>query len=102
MYIERTYRAGQRPSENEITRYADSVRQELCEWGFIQDIEVMDPTWIEVAYTWSYPGSSWKQQALQTLEQYGIFQAGRYGRWKFQGIAESIQEGLEWGGKQHA
>jgi protoporphyrinogen oxidase len=100
MYVERAYRAGQRPSEHEITRYADSVRQELCEWGFIQEIEVIDPTWIDVAYTWSYPGSSWKQQALQILEQHGIFQSGRYGRWQFQGIAESIREGFAWRGKQ--
>lgn len=94
IYVERAYYGKQQPSEQEIHSYADSVIKELQEWDFIKDVEVIDPTWIEVAYTWSYPSSDWKQQGLQKLEKYGIYQLGRYGRWKFQGIADSIQDGF--------
>ncbi len=64
------------------------------EWGWIGEVEVIDHTWIEVAYTWSWPGSSWREKALKVLEEHGIYQAGRYGRWKFQGIAESLRDGI--------
>ncbi len=46
------------------------------------------------AYTWSWPGSGWKQKALRQLEEQGIYQVGRYGRWVFQGIADSIRDGF--------
>jgi hypothetical protein len=63
-------------------------------WGFIKEAEVLDANWIDVAYTWSWPESKWKQKALGILEDKGIYQCGRFGRWKFQGIAASINEGL--------
>jgi hypothetical protein len=43
------------------------VVAELQDWGFIGEVLMVDPTWIDVAYTWSWPGSSWKQQALAAL-----------------------------------
>jgi hypothetical protein len=67
---------------------------ELQAWGFIEEAEVVDPTWIEVAYTWSWPGSRWKPEALRRLQEADIFQVGRYGRWIFQGIADSIRDGF--------
>ncbi|RMG32517.1 MAG: protoporphyrinogen oxidase-like protein, partial [Methanobacteriota archaeon] len=66
----------------------------LQAWQFIGQPEVVDPTWIEVAYTWAWPGSGWRGQALRVLEEHGIFQVGRYGRWVFQGIADSIRDGF--------
>ena len=54
----------------------------------------MDPNWVDVAYTWAWPGSKWSAQAISALEKHGIYQAGRYGRWTFQGVADSIREGL--------
>ena len=77
-----------------IRQYIGNVVAELQEWQFIDALEVCDPTWVEVAYTWSYPDSCWKDQALQALETYGIYQVGRYGRWAFQGIADSIRDGF--------
>jgi len=56
--------------------------------------EVIHPTWIDVAYTWSWPGSAWRRQAINILSKYTIYQIGRYGLWRFQGIAESIKQGL--------
>lgn len=94
IYVERAYPAGQKPSEAELAAYTRSVIDELTQWDFIGRAEVADPTWIEVAYTWSLPGSSWREQALRLLQGNGIFQVGRYGRWIFQGIADSIRDGL--------
>ncbi|OFW06455.1 MAG: protoporphyrinogen oxidase-like protein [Acidobacteria bacterium RIFCSPLOWO2_02_FULL_68_18] len=94
IYVERAYPGGQRPSEAEVTRLCEDVVGELRAWNFIDQAEVVDPTWIDVAYTWSWPGSTWKQQALTALEREGIHQAGRYGRWVFQGIVESIAAGF--------
>jgi hypothetical protein len=71
-----------------------SIAQELQEWGWIDGTEVIDPTWIDTAYTWSLPGSKWKLEALRLLEEQRIFQVGRYARWTFQGIADSIRDGF--------
>jgi protoporphyrinogen oxidase len=97
IYVERAYLGEEVPGE-EIRAYTQAVARELQEWGFIGDAEVVDPTWIDVAYTWSWPGSKWKQEALRVLERHDIYQVGRYGRWVFQGIADSIRDGFIVGG----
>lgn len=94
IYVERAYSSGLHPSDNEQHRYAEAVVNELEDLGFITEAEVVDPTWIEVAYTWSIPQSKWKESALRSLEEHGIHQVGRYGRWIFQGIADSIRDGF--------
>ena len=102
IYVERTYLGGQKPSEIEIGEYADSVISELQDWEFIKDAEVVDPTWIDVAYTWSWPGSVWRSTALKQLEANDIVMMGRYGKWSFQGIADSIRDGLYVGAASRA
>jgi protoporphyrinogen oxidase len=94
IYIEKAYEGGSKPTEAEIDSYKQQVVKELQNWGFIEDVEVNDPTWIDVAYTWAWPNSNWKQWALEELAHHGIYQAGRYGRWTFNGIAASLIEGL--------
>jgi hypothetical protein len=94
LYIERAYLGGQKPSPLEIEKYGQAVIQELQTWGYIEDVEIIDPTWIDVAYTWSLPQSPWRNQAIQQLEQHGIYPIGRYARWRFQGIADSLQDGF--------
>jgi protoporphyrinogen oxidase len=98
IYVEKAYQNGKKPVDKEIRAYSDSVVGELRSWGFISKAETVDPTWIDVAYTWSMPGSKWKERALKELEKNGIYQIGRYGRWVFQGIAESIKDGFFVGG----
>ncbi|MDZ7619369.1 MAG: protoporphyrinogen oxidase-like protein, partial [Patescibacteria group bacterium] len=93
----RAYVGGNRPSDEEIEQYGQNVVAELIEWGFLEEAEVVDPTWIDVAYTWSAPGSQWKQKALKLLEEHGIYMVGRYARWNFQGIADSIRDGFHAG-----
>ncbi len=94
IYVERSFPGGQRPAAAAIDAYCRRTAEELRHWGFIERVEVVHPTWIDVAYTWSWPGSSWRAEALQVLQDAGIWQIGRYGRWRFQGIAESIAEGF--------
>lgn len=94
IYVERAYLGGRKPSEQEIKAYADAVVCELQSWEFIREAEVIDPTWIDVAYTWSRPGSQWRAKALKQLDEKDIVMMGRYAKWKFQGIADSIRDGL--------
>ncbi len=104
IYVERAYPGGQKPSEEEIKLYIKAVVEELKAWQFIADTEVVDPTWIDVAYTWSWPDSQWREKAIKCLEEYDILQVGRYARWLFQGIADSIRDGFMAGAamKHHA
>lgn len=94
IYAERAYRGGEKPSDEEIALYSKTVVKELQSWKFIEEAETVDPTWIDVAYTWSWPNSNWRERTLKLLEEQSIFQVGRYGRWIFQGIAESIKDGF--------
>lgn len=94
IYVEKAYPEGEKPTRDMVNEFCSQVVSELQSWNWIGEAEAVDPTWIEVAYTWSWAGSKWKQQALALLEANGIYQVGRYARWVFQGIADSIRDGL--------
>jgi protoporphyrinogen oxidase len=94
IYVERAFVGGQKPSQSEMDACGRQTVAELQDWGYLLDTEVVDPTWIDVAYTWARPGSNWKQRSLAALAQMGIFMVGRYARWEFQGIADSIRDGF--------
>ncbi len=94
IYVERAFVGANKPSQPEMDACYRETVTELQDWGFLADAEVVDPTWIDVAYTWARPDSNWKQRSLATLEQMGIFMVGRYARWEFQGIADSIRDGF--------
>jgi protoporphyrinogen oxidase len=94
VYVERAFRGGCRPSLEQVAKYCSATVAELQEWGFIGEAEVADPTWVDVAYTWTWPGSHWRAKALKRLEELDIQMVGRYARWSFQGIADSIRDGL--------
>jgi protoporphyrinogen oxidase len=94
IYVEKAYGEAQKPEESEVQTLCRDVVEELREWGWIREACVVDSTWIDVAYTWSWPGSGWREKALEALESHGIYQLGRFGRWVFQGIADSIRDGL--------
>jgi protoporphyrinogen oxidase len=102
IYVERAYLGGQKPTEKEIADYANAVVRELQDWEFIREVEVVDPTWIDVAYTWSWPNSPWRATALKHLEAHDIVMMGRYAKWSFQGIADSIRDGLYVGAASRA
>lgn len=94
IYVEKAYSDGECPEEAEIVALCEKVVRELQDWQWIGEAEVVDPTWIDVAYTWSWPGSRWRQEAVQALESRNIHQVGRFGAWVFQGIADSIRDGF--------
>lgn len=94
IYVEKAFPGGKKPTDQQIDADCKSVAEELRDWGFIDRAEVVDPTWIDVAYTWSLPGSNWKSRAQKVLRDRDIHPIGRYGRWIFQGIADSIRDGL--------
>ena len=102
IYVERAFAGDGSPDRATVDRYVADVVRELQDWGFIEDVEVADPTWIDVAYTWSWPGSTWTSRAVATLAQHDVHAIGRYGRWVFQGIAESLQEGFAAGAAARA
>jgi len=102
IYVEKAYPDGQKPTEVELRAVCRDVLEQLQAWGWIEAAEVVDPTWIDVAYTWSWPGSTWRERALQVLESHEIYQVGRFARWVFQGIADSIRDGLMAGGAMDA
>jgi len=91
LYVETAY-ACKEPMPGNM--YQQKVIEELQEWGFIGGVDVISSDWVEVAYTWAWLESTWRQDAIDVLESCDIIQLGRYGRWKFQGISESLREGL--------
>lgn len=93
LYVERSFVGGRRLSEAEQWHYIHEALRELKDMGYIRDVEVCDPSWIDVAYTWRWAGASALNGLLSRLEQSGIYSTGRYGAWNFQGIAESIEDG---------
>jgi protoporphyrinogen oxidase len=94
IYAERAFRdEGRLPREAE-REYTAAVIAELQDWGFITEVEAADATWVEVGYTWRRPESHWREAAIETLKEKGVHMVGRYARWTFQGIADSIRDGL--------
>jgi protoporphyrinogen oxidase len=94
LYVERSFHGTPEPGGAALARYTREVIEELQAWQFIGEVEAADPTWIPVAYTWSWPGSGWRGEAMRLLESRGVYPLGRYGRWVFQGIADSVRDGL--------
>lgn len=93
-YIERAFPSGQAPDSAEVAAYSQSVLDELIEWSFLESAEAIHATWVDVAYTWSWPGSTWRESSIEKLGEAGILMTGRYGKWKFQGIADSLRDGM--------
>ncbi len=94
LYVELSFLGGSKLPIRIINKKVVGLLKELQDYQFISKPDVVDPTWIEVAYTWSWPNSGWREKALAELQERGIYQIGRYGRWHFQGILDSIKEGL--------
>lgn len=97
-YIEHSRRAGQRPDLQERASVVAQTVRELQAWGWIKDVEVLDSTWVDTAYTWNWPGSSWTADSVKQLASVDIYQVGRYARWARdvtgQSILGSMRDGL--------
>lgn len=93
IYVEFSFRNSNKPSKEKIDTIISKTIIELKEIGFIDDVIIVDPTWIEVAYTWNNRNDNYINDTLEYLKTKDIFSIGRYGRWCFQGISESFKEG---------
>jgi hypothetical protein len=93
-YIERAFPCGQHPGDAAVEQYTAEAVRELQEWGWLGEVHVTSPSWVDTAYTWSRPGSTWREQAIEQLRQQHIHMTGRYGKWRFQGIADSLRDGI--------
>ena len=92
LYIETAFR--ERPAQGILDATVISVMSELQQCGLIERVEISDPTFVDVAYTWRNPNSTWVERSIAACRANNIEPVGRYGRWCFQGIAASIREGL--------
>lgn len=93
LYVEKAY-SDYKPSDGEINNLSKTIIKELTSWGFIKCALGVFPHWLGIAYTWNYPKSQWVNESIETLKNKSIYQIGRFGRWRFQGMVESIKEGL--------
>lgn len=75
----------------------DEVIRELQSWGFIGNVEVCIADLISTAYTWVKAGNDTREKNLAWLRERGIISTGRYGKWKFQGMVQSIEDGINVG-----
>lgn len=83
-----------KPGDNiDINKKCDDVIKELTQWGFIGSVFEVDPTVVNCAYTWIADPSQ-RYEAIKYLEDNDIISTGRYGKWKFCGMVESIEMGL--------
>jgi len=69
IYVEKAYLEGAKPPETEIEELCREIVKELQDWEWIREAEVVDPTWIDVAYTWSWPGSQWREKPCESLKR---------------------------------
>ena len=97
LYVELAYPGATRPDATALDQTASAVCAELTRLGLVEEVLVQDQTWVDVAYTWTTPGSDWVQRARRASVEAGIESIGRYGRWTFQGIAASFKEGVQAG-----
>jgi len=84
IYVEYAYKGDPSPS--------DAIT-EIREWGWIGDVDYSNYNDIKHAYTWVGPGTH-RDIYLESLKAIGIESIGRYGKWRFQGIAQSVEDGL--------
>ncbi len=69
------------------------VVAELKSWRWIKKVITVDPTFVPTAYTWNRTLEE-RETHIKWLADRDIITIGRYGLWKFQGLCESIQQGL--------
>jgi protoporphyrinogen oxidase len=74
-------------------QYSMKVFSELQNLGLIGRVRYCDYKYIFTGYTWLKPGHI-RNEIITSLKDHGVTCIGRYGKWKFQGISESIQDGL--------
>jgi protoporphyrinogen oxidase len=93
-YVECSYPSDSPPAPEEIDRRCLAVVEEMRAMGYLIEPEIIDPSFVELAYTWRRPGSTWAEELMDELRKRSIFQTGRYAAWRGYGIADSIRDGF--------
>jgi len=78
----------------ETNLIAREVCQELMDWGWIKKPETICIDWVECAYTWQYNKEDVSKE-IQWLKERDITSTGRYGKWEFCGVTQSIMMGFD-------
>lgn len=94
VYIEKTFKGGSAPKslDTEITR----ILSEAKDLDFIGEIIAYDYNFVEIAYTWLRPGSTWVDDTIRVLLNHDIITVGRYANWgKVEGIVESMEDAFK-------
>jgi len=93
IYIEKVFRGGFRPQN--LDTEAINMLNEAIEFGFIGEVLLYDFNFVEYAYTWQRPGSTWVDNAIKVLIDSNIIPIGRYASWgKVEGVIECMEEVL--------
>lgn len=82
-----------RGNEFDSDKIVQEVFLELQEWGWIKGVITFNVDFVPCAYTWQYNTED-VPNALSWLKERDIISTGRYGKWKFQGLTQSIEDGF--------
>jgi protoporphyrinogen oxidase len=94
-YIEKTFKGGHSEGLNLDNEVFD-ILDEVMNLGFIGEVIAYDYNFVEIAYTWERPGSTWVDEAIFFLVKNNIIPVGRYGKWgRIEGIVESMEDSLK-------
>src|SRR5262249_36938397 len=106
LYVATAHPGAKKPSPAEVGDLTAEIVACLEQWGWIEDCDVVDCSWVETAYTWTRPASRWVDKGIRALADLGVVQAGRCARWgtrvSEQSIASSIRDGLLAGTRSRA
>lgn len=80
---------GEKPS----TYSRHKIANILTAWDMIGEVDTIDECIVKHAYTWMLPGHK-REGYIDYLKEHGIVSIGRYGKWKFQGMVDTIMDGL--------
>ena len=95
IYVERSFYGSEEVlSEDYLEAYKIQIIDRLRELGWIESVDVVDVNVIKYAYTWVMPGNR-REFYISKLKENRVESIGRYGKWRFQGVAQSIQDGLD-------
>jgi protoporphyrinogen oxidase len=93
-YIEKTFRYDSSPTNlnTEVTK----ILKEVEELNFIGEVIALDYNFVEIAYTWQRPSSTWADNVIHVLSNHNIITVGRYAKWgKVEGIVESMKDAFK-------
>ena len=75
---------------------AFDVMKELQKWNWIGHVYTFSCDIVPCAYTWLYHKDE-AQKGIDWLKERDIISTGRYGKWSFQGLTQSIMDGFNVG-----